>query len=126
MQEIFWDWLVKVLEVKNYKCMLTFFFYFLNQLMTSVGSFYWYKLAVFLSLLFILSRMDLIILTIPFFEGLIYLVFELFMKFGVSSLSYIKRSLKSTKDFVCKIYVFYDVFSFQVDLCSHVFIKIDR
>ena len=64
----------------------------LNQLMTSDVSFHWFKRVVFLSLLFILSRMDLLNLPISFFAGLISLVFGLFMKFGLWSFRDIKHS----------------------------------
>ena len=77
---------------KTINVCLHFYSILLNQLMTSDVSFHWFKLALFLSLLFILSRMGLLNLPISFFVGLISLIFGLFVKFGLWSFRDMKHS----------------------------------
>ena len=77
---------------KTIKVCLLFSSISLNRLMTSDVSFHWFKFGLFLSLLFILSGIDLLNHPISFFAGLISLVFGLFMKFGLWSLRDIKHS----------------------------------
>ena len=86
--EIFGDWWVKVINIKIYDCMVTFFFYF-------DMSFHWFKVAVFLSLLFVLPRIDLLNLSISIFAWLISLVFGFSVKFGLWSFRDLKHSFCS-------------------------------
>ena len=69
------------------------FFICLNQLIISAEFFHWFSCKLFLSSLFILPKISLLILPISFFAGFIKSVLGLFTKFSLWSLSVIKHSL---------------------------------
>ena len=77
---------------KTINACLLFSSILLNQLITSDASFQWFKSVVFLCLLFILPRVDLLNLPISLFPELISLIFGLFMKSGLQFFRDIKHS----------------------------------
>ena len=107
---------------KTINASLLFSSILLNQLMTSDVSFHWFKRVVFLSLLFILSRMDLLYLLISFFAGLISLVFGLSVKFGLWSFRDIKHLSWLFPRILFAIVLFFTMFFPCKFICFTIFL----